>query len=70
MQILWLVIDIVVGVIVAGAVAPFAIAALPDARNGAAFLAAVAVACIVIVSLLRHAFIGTPGATAKRQGDD
>ncbi len=70
MQLVWLVVDVVVGAVVAGVVAPFAMAALPEGKNGGAVLAGVAVACIVVVSLLRHAFVGTPGAAAKRRGTD
>ncbi len=66
MQIIWLLIDVVIGVVVAGAVAPFVLTALPERAIGPALLATVAVVCIVLVSLLRHAFVGTPGARAKR----
>jgi hypothetical protein len=62
MQILWLAIDVVVGVVVAGVLAPFAIAARPALAHGVTLLVIVAVACIVVVSLLRHAVLGTPGS--------
>ncbi len=66
MRILWLLVDVIIGVVLAGLLAPLAVAALPRRFAGPALLATVAVACIVLVSLLRHTFAGTPGARAKR----
>ena len=66
MQILWFVIDVAIGLVVAGVVAPFALTATPEGVSGPALLVAVAVASIVVVSLLRHVFVGTPGAKARR----
>ncbi len=66
MQIIWLLIDVVIGVVLAGLAAPFALTALPERTAGPALLATVVVVCIVLVSLLRHAFVGTPGARTRR----
>ena len=59
MQILWLVVDVVIGIVVAGAVAPLALAALPGQARGPTVLAIVAIACILVVSLVRRTAVGT-----------
>jgi hypothetical protein len=66
MQVVWLLLDVVVGVVVAGLVAPFALAAVPAPVRGAPVLVVGAVACIVVVSILRRVVVGTPGARDNR----
>ncbi len=66
MQLLWLVLDIVLGVALAGIVAPLALFALPDPLRGPNVVLLVAVACIVVVSVLRRVVVGTPGLSEKR----
>ena len=58
MQILWLLLDVVIGVLVAGAVAPLALAVLPAPVRGNSVLLVVAVACIVVVAVFRRVVIG------------
>jgi len=66
MQFLWLLLDVVLGVLLAGVVAPLALMALPAPARGPGVLAGVAIACIVAVSIFRHVVVGTPGAGQKR----
>ena len=66
MEILWLLIDVVAGLVVAGLVAPFALRVLPGPAHGPATLLVVGGACIVVVSLLRHVLLGTPGGAERR----
>ncbi len=66
MQFLWLLIDLVVGLFVAGIVVPLVLAALPDPVRGPNVLLFVAVACIVIVTVFRRLVVGTPGVSPKR----
>ena len=65
MQVLWLLIDVVLGVLLAGVVAPLALATLPDDVRGPGLLLTVAIACIVGVSLFRHVVVGRPGTGQK-----
>jgi hypothetical protein len=66
MQLLWLLLDIVLGVLLAGLVAPVALVALPDPVRGPKVAVIVAVACIVVVSTFRRVVVGTPGLREKR----
>jgi hypothetical protein len=66
MQVLWLVLDIVIGVVLAGVVAPIALVVLPDEVRGPNVLMIVAVTCVVVVSIFRRVVVGTPGLGAKR----
>ena len=66
MQVVWLLLDLVLGVLVAGLVAPFVVTALPDPARGTPVLLVAAVACIVVVSVLRRVVVGTPGARDNR----
>ncbi len=52
--ILWLLADIVVGVVVAGAVSPWVIALVPPAWRGSAALGGVAIASVVAVTCVRR----------------
>lgn len=54
MQVLGLLLDVVIGIVLAGAIAPLALAALPQPVRGSSVLLVVAVACIVVVSLFRR----------------
>jgi hypothetical protein len=66
MQVLWLVVDVVLGVVLAGVIAPLALVALPDPVRGPNVLLIVAVSCIVAVSIFRRLVVGTPGLGEKR----
>jgi len=66
MQVLWLLLDIVLGVLLAGLVAPLALAALPDPARGPSVVVIAGIACIVVVSILRRVVLGTPGAGQNR----
>ncbi len=66
MQILWLLLDIVLGVVLAGVVTPLALAALPHPLRGPNVALIVAVTCIVVVSIFRRVVVGTPGLSDKR----
>jgi hypothetical protein len=66
MQVVWLLLDVVMGVVLAGLVAPFVVAAVPDPVRGTPVLVMAAVACIVVVSILRRVVVGTPGARDNR----
>ncbi len=61
MAVVWLVIDLVVGLLLAGIVAPLAVFTLPDAVRGPKLLLAVGGLCVVVVSILRRLVVGTPG---------
>jgi len=58
MQVLWLLLDVVIGVLLAGVVAPLALVMLPAPARGNSVLLAVAVACILVVSLFRRIAVG------------
>lgn len=66
MQVLWLLLDIVLGVVLAGVVAPLALYALPAPVRGPEVLMIVAVTCVVVVSIFRRVVVGTPGVGEKR----
>ena len=66
MQVLWLLLDVVLGTVLAGLVAPLALAALPDPARGIPVVVIAAVACIVVVSAVRRLVVGTPGAGQNR----
>ncbi len=65
MEVLWLVIDLVVGLVVAGIVAPFALFTLPDAVRGPKLLFTIAAVCVIVASILRRLVVGTPGTKGK-----
>ncbi len=65
MTIPWLVLDVVLGLLLAGLVAPFALAALPEQVRGPGVLALAAVTCIVVVSIFRRFVVRTPGVDEK-----
>jgi uncharacterized membrane protein YfcA len=54
MQVLALLLDVVIGIVLAGAIAPLALAVLPAPARGSSVLLVIAVACIVVVSLFRR----------------
>jgi hypothetical protein len=66
MQVLWLLLDVVLGVVLAGLLAPLALAALPDPVRGTPVLVIAGIACIVVVSIFRRVVVGTPGAGENR----
>jgi len=66
MQVLWLLLDIVLGVVLAGIVVPLALVALPDPVRGPNVAVIVAITCIVVVSIFRRVVVGTPGLGEKR----
>ena len=66
MQVLWFLLDIVLGVVLAGVVAPLTLVALPDQVRGPNAVVFVAVGCIVVVSVFRRLVVGTPGLGEKR----
>jgi len=59
MHILWYLVDIAIGVVAAGAVAPLVLALVPPELRGSWLLGGVAVGCVVAVSLIRQFAIGT-----------
>ncbi len=61
MQVLWLLLDVVLGVVIAGVVAPLALMAMPAQAQGPPVLLVIGVTCIVFVSIFRRAVVGTPG---------
>ncbi len=61
MQVVWLLLDVVIGVVIAGIVAPLAIMAMPSQAQGPSVLLAIGVACVVFVSIFRRTVVGTPG---------
>ncbi len=61
MQVLWLLLDVVLGVVVAGVVAPLALMAMPAQAQGPSVLLIIGVTCIVFVSIFRRTVVGTPG---------
>lgn len=61
MQVLWLLLDLIIGVVIAGVVAPLALIALPEQAQGPSVLLIIAVTCIVFVSIFRRTVVGTPG---------
>jgi hypothetical protein len=65
MQVLSLLLDVVIGVLLAGVVAPLALAALPPEARGNSILLIVAVACIVLVAVLRRLVV-TPSRAGNR----
>ncbi len=50
----WLVVDVGVGLLLAGAVAPLVLVVLPGVLRGRAFLVVVSAACIMVSSLFRR----------------
>ncbi len=66
MQALWFLLDIVLGVVVAGVVLPLVMVALPDSLRGPNLIVYIAVACVVAVAVFRRLFVGTPGMGTKR----
>jgi hypothetical protein len=65
MQLLWLVIDVIVGILLAGVVAPLALLSLPDQLRGPNVLIMASVTCVVVVSIFRRVLVGTPGLREK-----
>jgi len=59
MHILWYLVDAVIGIVLAGAVAPLALALLPPEARGAWVLGGIAVGCVLAVSLVRQFAIDT-----------
>jgi hypothetical protein len=66
MQVAWLLLDVVLGVILTGLIAPLALVALPGPAHGTTLLVLVGIACIAIVSFFRRVVVGTPRAGVKR----
>jgi hypothetical protein len=61
---LWLMVDIVLGVVVAGVISPWAIGLVPEHYRGTPALCGLALVSIVIVAFGRRALgIGTSGST-------
>ncbi len=58
MQVLGLLLDVVIGVVLAGAVAPLALFALPADARGSSVLFIVAVGCIFVVAVVRRLVVG------------
>jgi hypothetical protein len=58
MQVLWVLLDVVIGVLLAGVVAPLALVMLPAPARGNSVLLVVAAACIVVVSVFRRLAVG------------
>ncbi len=57
MQILELLLDVVIGILLAGVIAPLVLFTLPDQARSSSVLLIVAVACIVVAALLRRLFV-------------
>ncbi len=61
MQLLLLLLDVVLGVVLAGLVVPILVAARPEVVRGRTGFLLVVVACIVAISAFRHLFVTTSG---------
>ncbi len=54
MQVLGLLLDVVIGILLAGVIAPLVLFALPEPARGRSVLLIVAVVCIIVAALLRR----------------
>ena len=54
MQVLGLLLDVVIGILLAGVIAPLVLFALPEPERGSSVLLIVAVGCIIVAALLRR----------------
>ncbi len=61
MQVLWLLLDVLLGVVLAGLVVPIAVATMPDAGRTRSGLLIIVVACIIAISVFRRLFVTMPG---------
>jgi hypothetical protein len=67
MHILWyLVVDVVIGLILAGAVAPLVLALLPPHVRGSWILGGIAIGCVLVVSFVRQ-FAIEPGRRKEQE---
>jgi hypothetical protein len=67
MTVLWLLLDLVVGVLLAGAVAPLALALMPSESRGSWVLITAAIVCVIAFSIVRRCLVTASADDQDRQ---